>query len=199
MGPNWIHGTKDNPILDLVRVTGTVSCRHDADENGAVLEGAVFDVDGSIMPLDEGEDLSTIMWNIVEEAFVHSHKNCSTIDPSESLYDFFRQRLDAHIPPVTASSTGAEADAIARKRKLALLMADFWGAFVGSPVNRQSLKYYWLEECIEGGELKFVTLSRAVFFLCRGFAEIILQTLTIDCQMQRTSFVLEHIKRSLTV
>ena len=25
-----------------------------------------------------------------------------------------------------------------------------WGAFVGSPVSSQSLKYFWLEECIEG-------------------------------------------------
>ncbi|CAK7206409.1 hypothetical protein SEUCBS139899_009201 [Sporothrix eucalyptigena] len=163
MGPNWIHGTKDNPILDLVRATETVTCAHDVDEQGNDLGGAVFDVEGAIMPLDEGEALSTIMWTIVEEAFVHSNKNCSTIDPSESLLNFFEQRLDAHIPPASASSTEAETDAIARKRKLVLQMADFWGAFVGSPVGRQSLKYYWLEECIEGENLFCAGTYKKVF------------------------------------
>ncbi|CAK7216062.1 hypothetical protein SCUCBS95973_002677 [Sporothrix curviconia] len=163
MGPNWIHGTKDNPILDLVRATETVTCRHDVDEQGADLGGAVFDVEGAIMPLDEGDALSTLMWTIVEEAFVHSHKNCSTIDPRESLYDFFEQRIDAHIPPATASSTEFEANAIARKRKLVLQMADFWGAFVGSAVGRQSLKYYWLEECIEGENLFCAGTYKKVF------------------------------------
>lgn len=152
MGPNWIHGTKDNPILDLVRATETVTSSHDMDEDGNDLGGAVFNVEGAILPLDEGEALSTIMWTIVEEAFVHSNANCSTIDPKESLYDFFVQRLDAHIPPVSADATEAEKEAVAQKQKLVLQMADFWGAFVGSPVGRQSLKYYWLEECIEGGK-----------------------------------------------
>ena len=32
----------------------------------------------------------------------------------------------------------------------ALGMAQMWGAYVGSPVQRQSLKFFWLEECIEG-------------------------------------------------
>lgn len=151
MGPNWIHGTKDNPILDLVRATETVISSHDVDEEGNDLGGATFDVEGAILPLDEGEALSTMMWMIVEEAFVHSNANCSTIDPGESLYDFFLQRLDAHIPAAAASATEAEVEAVAKKRKLVLQMSDFWGAYVGSPVGRQSLKYYWLEESIEGG------------------------------------------------
>ncbi|CAK7269895.1 hypothetical protein SEPCBS119000_003804 [Sporothrix epigloea] len=149
MGPNWIHGTKDNPILDLVRATETVACRHDMDEQGVGLGGAVFDDNGAMIPLDEGEALSTIMWSIIEEAFVHSAKNCSDIDPGESLYDFFEQQLDVHISPAKTSN-GAEIDDFARKRKRILQMAEFWGAFVGSPVARQSLRYFWLEECIEG-------------------------------------------------
>ncbi|KIH86642.1 hypothetical protein SPBR_08270 [Sporothrix brasiliensis 5110] len=163
MGPNWIHGTKDNPILDLVRATETVTSSHDVDEEGNDLGGAVFDVEGTILPLDEGEALSTIMWTIVEEAFVHSNTNCSTIDPGESLYDFFVQRLDAHVTPAGADATEAEREAISRKRKLVLQMADFWGAFVGSPVGRQSLKYYWLEECIEGENLFCAGTYKRVF------------------------------------
>ena len=28
-----------------------------------------------------------------------------------------------------------------------------WGAFVGSPVQNQSLKFFWMEECIDGENL----------------------------------------------
>ena len=36
--------------------------------------------------------------------------------------------------------------------KLVLQIARMWGDFVGEPIEKQSLKYFWLEECIEGGE-----------------------------------------------
>ncbi|KAK5150390.1 hypothetical protein LTR16_012680, partial [Cryomyces antarcticus] len=32
-------------------------------------------------------------------------------------------------------------------------MAEMWGAFVGTSIQRQSLKFFWLEECIEGENL----------------------------------------------
>ena len=35
-------------------------------------------------------------------------------------------------------------------RALLLQEAEAWGAFVGGPIQRQSLKFFWLEECIEG-------------------------------------------------
>lgn len=145
MGPNWIHGTKDNPILDLVRETGTITSNNATDEQGDELTGALFGQDGSILPLDDGTALSTLMWTIVEEAFVHSNKHCSEIDPAESLHDFFLQRLPEHIPDGTADCE--------TRRTLVMQLADLWGAFVGSPVTTQSLKYFWLEECIEGGML----------------------------------------------
>ena len=37
-----------------------------------------------------------------------------------------------------------------RKRRLLLREAEAWGAFVGGTTQRQSLKFFWLEECIEG-------------------------------------------------
>ncbi|EPE05631.1 amine oxidase [Ophiostoma piceae UAMH 11346] len=149
MGPNWIHGTKDNPILDIVHATDTATSSHDVDEQGNHLTGAVFDQDGHLLPLEEGEALSTVMWKIVEEAFVHSNSNCSTIDANESLRDFFQQRLEAHVPSAGVS----DASVVKRRQEMVMQIADFWGAFVGSPVSRQSLKYYWLEECIEGENL----------------------------------------------
>ena len=35
--------------------------------------------------------------------------------------------------------------------KVVLQMAHVWGDFVGEPIEKQSLKFFWLEECIEGG------------------------------------------------
>ena len=34
---------------------------------------------------------------------------------------------------------------------LVLQMARIWGDYIGDPIEKQSLKYLWLEECIDGG------------------------------------------------
>jgi hypothetical protein len=36
-------------------------------------------------------------------------------------------------------------------QKLILQMGEVWGAFIGDPWDKQSLKYFWLEECLDGG------------------------------------------------
>ena len=35
--------------------------------------------------------------------------------------------------------------------RLVLQMARIWGDYIGDPIEKQSLKYLWLEECIDGG------------------------------------------------
>ena len=51
------------------------------------------------------------------------------------------------------------------KTNLLLQMAELCGAFVGSPVYRQSLKFFWLEECIDGGTYSPKNFAReATFF-----------------------------------
>lgn len=134
LGPNWIHGTNDNPILGLAKETGTLTHGWDEgvknifDESGKVLEGT-----GQLF----GE-----MWNIVLQAFEHSTKNTSTIDPNASLYDFFVEKSEELFPDATKQE---------QQRKILLQFSEMWGAMVGSSVKSQSLKYFWLEECIEGG------------------------------------------------
>jgi hypothetical protein len=53
--------------------------------------------------------------------------------------DFFREE----IPKVEKDG---------RKQSLILEQAHMWGAFVGDSIERQSLKFFFLEECIDGGE-----------------------------------------------
>ncbi len=136
-GPNWIHGTKDNPILDLARHTKTAVGSWD---NRSYL----FDERGVLLPLEDGEQISTTMWSVIEEAFEYSNKCGHEISPDESLFDFFERRI-VHVIPDTAKDCEA-------LREKVLQMAELWGAFVGSPIRQQSLKFFWLEECIEGGK-----------------------------------------------
>jgi uncharacterized protein with NAD-binding domain and iron-sulfur cluster len=137
IGANWIHGTTDNPIMDLARETKTTI--GDWDNNSYV-----FDEDGQLLPLEEGEKYSTLVWNIIEDAFEYSNKHGSEIDPDRSLLDFFREQAAKRIPD---SEEGYE-----KRRHILLQTAELWGNFVGSPLSTQSLKFFWLEECIEGGK-----------------------------------------------
>lgn len=134
IGPNWIHGTDKNPILVLAKETNTVT--HGWDEGFE----AIFDESGQI--LEDANKLHGEMWGIVLQAFEHSIKNTSTIDPEQSLYTFFEEKLKEKFPDATKHE---------KQRTLVMQFSKMWGAMVGSPVHRQSLKYFWLEECIEGG------------------------------------------------
>ena len=90
IGPNWIHGTDDNPIMDLAKETNTVTY--------AWGEGFKDIFDESGKALEESNKLHGEMWDIVLEAFEYSAKNTSTIDPQLSLYDFFEEKVKERFP-----------------------------------------------------------------------------------------------------
>ncbi|PBP18346.1 hypothetical protein BUE80_DR010880 [Diplocarpon rosae] len=134
LGANWIHGTDHNPILDLAKETGTAT--HDWGENINV-----FNEDGKL--LKEGKSMNDTLWDIIVQAFKHSAAHTTTIDPKLSLYDFFAEKVQ----DIFSEQKETE------QRKIVLQMTEMWGAFVGSPVKTQSLKFFWLEECIDGENL----------------------------------------------
>jgi hypothetical protein len=136
VGANWIHGTQGNPILDLAKETKTTMGSWDT-------RSYMFDQSGKLLPLEESEKYAEIMWDIVQDAFKHSNRNCADIPEDESLLDFFHRELKTRIPDTELDYE--------KTRETVLQVADMWGAFVGSPLSRQSLKFFWLEECIEGG------------------------------------------------
>ncbi|KAJ3497853.1 hypothetical protein NLG97_g1577 [Lecanicillium saksenae] len=138
MGPNWIHGTTGNVMLDLAMETGTsvgdideVSCAF--DETGVRLDAA------------ESVKYETIMWDIIEEAFGYSEMSGAEIDPNKSLMDFFREKV-----PLKIQDDEPDAE---KKREMVYQLCETWGAFIGSPVTKQSLKFFWLEECIDDENL----------------------------------------------
>ncbi|KAI1438419.1 FAD/NAD(P)-binding domain-containing protein [Xylaria sp. CBS 124048] len=138
VGPNWIHGTNNNPIMDIAQKTNTAAGSWTA-------KMSVVDETGAMLPPADAQFYSGMMWDIVETALAHSNKDCNTISPDESLFDFFDKELDRRIP-----DTLPDGD---KKRKMMRQVAESWGTYVGSHVFGQSLKYFWLEECIDGENL----------------------------------------------
>ena len=87
---------------------------------------------------EDASEISNSIWDTVVEAFQHSNDHSNSIESSKSLLDFFEEKYDnVEIAPW--------------KRQIILQGAHMWGAFVGDPISRQSLKFFFLEECIEGG------------------------------------------------
>ncbi|KAG7009930.1 hypothetical protein G7Y79_00001g002020 [Physcia stellaris] len=105
LGPNWIHGADQNPILALAEETATTTF-HPEDESSSVY--------------DEYESAS--------------------IPQERSLMDYFLSSLKDQKLGEASSS-------------LVLQMARIWGDYIGDPIEKQSLKYLWLEECIDGENL----------------------------------------------
>ena len=90
------------------------------------------------MEEEEAKYLSAINWGIFADAFKYS-KETKSIPPDRSLKDFFVGQVE-------------QKDLTVAQRKIVLQMSEMLGAFVGSAHDRQSLKFFWLEECIDGGE-----------------------------------------------
>lgn len=140
-GPNWIHGTENNPILELAKETNTTTMAFDGRQ-------AIFDHLGKLMPDDEAAENMEIMWTIVEQAMEYSNKESETISSKTSLYDYFQEKISA----IVTAEMGSEEE-VANKRQVIMHMAEMWGAFVGSPIQKQSLKFFWLEDSLDGENL----------------------------------------------
>lgn len=134
-----IHGTDGNPIMEIASKTGTAL--HVWDE-----ASMSFDQDGKLVDDAEADVYNELLWGddgLLSAAFRYSAANQNTIDPSRSLYDFLVERSQeffTHDPVEVAN----------RRRRDFLQYVCLWGAYIGSPVTRQSLRFFWLEECIHG-------------------------------------------------
>lgn len=137
-GPNWIHGTKSNPILDLAHRTSTQL--HSWDDRQTT-----FDTDGSQVSNEEVSETSEAFWSVVSDAFKYSKESYDSIDSNRSLTEFVRECANQDYRDSDAPKHVKE-----RRRQLLLHEALTWGGFVAGSTERQSLKFFWLEECIEG-------------------------------------------------
>ncbi|MCJ1455108.1 hypothetical protein MMC28_005462 [Mycoblastus sanguinarius] len=147
LGPNWIHGTDQNPILDLAHEINSITFPPPEDA-----APSTYDESGLLLEAETARKSSGIMWGIVSEAFRYSDTNSASIPPEESLMDFFKSKVK-------------EQGLNEASAKLVLQTALMWGDFVGEPIEKQSLKYFWLEECIEGENLFLASTYKAILDL----------------------------------
>lgn len=99
----------------------------------------IFDQDGSRLDEEMVQKAAEFMWSTIDEAFIYSNQNKDAISPDRSLLDYFREKLD-------------QTDFTADEKRVCLESCKLWGAYVGDPVSRQSLKFFHLEECIDGSK-----------------------------------------------
>ncbi|KEF58422.1 uncharacterized protein A1O9_06348 [Exophiala aquamarina CBS 119918] len=137
MGPNWIHGTKGNPILTLAEKTHTAVLEPEEDS-------ALFGSDGLRRPEAEAKALSAKIWGLIADAFKYSDENW--LDPQMSLFDYIKARLDED----DKLETRNRVNRLKLDRRDLLRHAEMWGPFIGDPIQTQSMRFFWLEQCIEG-------------------------------------------------
>jgi hypothetical protein len=128
--------TDGNPIVELARQTGTTL--HRWKQNTLILDRA-----GSLVSSDLANTALELVWQVLEDAINHSSAHSSQISPAQSLHDYF---VDWCRTALTAGRITSE------QRDLVLDMASMWGAYVGDRVERQSLKFFFLEDCIDGDD-----------------------------------------------
>jgi hypothetical protein len=103
----------------------------------------IYDSAGEPLAAETTERLSTLLWEIIEEAFnfsktAHEKDGGKSIPREHSLHDF-----------VKAKAADLVADEV--ERSLLIQMSEMFGAYVGEPIWKQSLRFAWMEECCGGG------------------------------------------------
>ncbi|EKV06984.1 Flavin containing amine oxidase, putative [Penicillium digitatum] len=131
LGPNWIHGAGENPIMTIADETGTVMY----DPEGG--RHVSYSRDGHPLNDDVGAKVQEFVWTTIAEAFQHSNLHGESIPAETSLFDFFRERVQ-------------QTNFSDEETQLCLDACRLWGTYVGDQVDKQSLKFFRLEECVDG-------------------------------------------------
>ncbi|CAF9909209.1 MAG: hypothetical protein ALECFALPRED_005411 [Alectoria fallacina] len=141
------RGTDHNPILDLAEKTydTTFSPPEDATPS-------LYDELGKLVEGQTAKKHSELVWEIISNAFKYSRENGPSIPPQSSLMDFFKSEVKGKNLDDASS-------------KLIFQMARMWGDFVGEPIEKQSLRFFWLEECIEGENLFLASTYKSILEL----------------------------------
>jgi hypothetical protein len=123
---------------------------------------AVLWPDGTSVPEDLAAECSEILWDLIGEAFKYSNKEGSNIAANESLMDYLTREVPKRVCKNFQSQKNGQINApsskidekshpeIQKRIDLVFSMAGMWGPYVGSETAKQSLRFLWLEECLEG-------------------------------------------------
>ena len=111
---------------------------------------AAVDAQGTRVPDDVAAQCAEVLWDTIGAAFRYSNERNAEIDERESLMDFLRERAPAAVRRAVVRSGSASEEEVRSKTEMVLAMAGVWGHYVGSETANQSLKFLWLEECLDG-------------------------------------------------
>ena len=100
-------------------------------------EQLCFDREGHAVPDEDATDLTTIFFNLTEEGYKYSAENSAKIPASASFFDYIKEKAIELFPDE-------------QKRRLFLDISELWGSFIGGTIYTQSLKFLWLEQCLDG-------------------------------------------------
>ncbi|KAJ5130542.1 uncharacterized protein N7515_006581 [Penicillium bovifimosum] len=143
LGPNWIHGSGENPIMTIAEETG--SAMYDAECGGNI----AFSRDGDLINEETSAKVQDFVWTTIAEAFQYSNQHGETIPVEKSLFDFFCERIEH-----TSFSD--------EEKQLCLDSCRLWGAYVGDQIDKQSLKFFRLEECVDGSNFVVASTYKAI-------------------------------------
>jgi hypothetical protein len=102
-------------------------------------EHVLFSQKGHPIHDDVNAKVQEFVWTTISEAFEYSNRHGESIPAEQSLHDFFRERVQQ-----TKFSD--------EEKEICLDACKLWGAYVGDQVDRQSLKFFRLEECVDGSK-----------------------------------------------
>ncbi|KAJ5960478.1 uncharacterized protein N7479_007628 [Penicillium vulpinum] len=138
LGPNWIHGAGENPIMTIAEETKTVM--YDPEGGGHIS----YSRDGHPINDEVSAKVQDFVWTTIGEAFKYSNHHGKSIPVERSLFDFFCDRVQ-------------ETNFSDEEKQHCLDACRLWGAYVGDQVDKQSLRFFRLEECVDGSN--FVVAS----------------------------------------
>lgn len=135
LGASWIHGTQDNPLIDLAEKAGstTVACN-------AV--SSICDSNGVWLSSDKARRYYEEVWELLDLAIKKSKEHGAELDDCVKMMDYFREEVGRRKGLPEKSKT---------YETLMLQIVEMWGAFMGNDCENQSLKNLWLDAGLEGG------------------------------------------------
>ncbi|KID83272.1 Amine oxidase [Metarhizium guizhouense ARSEF 977] len=132
MGANWIHGTRNNPIALLASMT-------DADLVPDEPDAIFFDSVGERIPANKADQCAEVIADAFDKAIEHSKNLSSSIDPQRNVLDYV-------LEIVRRSPLDAESKIISEQ------MIHMYNSEIGDCIESQSLKYFHLEDGMDGDD-----------------------------------------------
>jgi hypothetical protein len=126
--------------MDIAKATGTIV--HDP-EGGNVK----FSREGELLDEAVTSKVEDFVWTTISEAFEYSNRHGDSIPAEKSLFDFFNEKV-------------GQSDLSDTEKALVLDASKLWGAYVGEPIERQSLRFFRLEECVDGSMYTAFNIQR---------------------------------------